>query len=950
MPPRARSPERRASGTRTGGPWSWTPGLPPSSRVVARHEARTGPAPPASVKTTYIGAHTVPVVGTPVRTFVGRGEERRRLEVLVAGAKNGEGGVLVLRGEAGIGKSALLDHLRRSAQGMRVIEATGSQFETELPFAALHQLCVPALGDLAALPPPHRAALEAAFGLADGTPEMFRIGMAALELLVTAAGSEPVLCLVDEAHWLDDASTRILTFLARRISAEPVAMVLAARHGLDELPSVEVTGLADDDARRLLVDTRATLDETVRDRVLAEARGNPLALLELPGAGGFALPDASSVPSRVERSFQDRLVPLPEDVRLLLTVASADPTGDPGLLWAAAERLGVGPAAGAHAEASGLVELGPRVRFCHPLARSAVYQAAAVEDRHAAHQALTEVTDPERDPDRRAWHRAQAGAGPDEDTAAELNRCATRAAARGGVAAAAAFLARAAALSRDPARRTERTLAAAQAHLDSGALDAADGLLTAVTVDGTDPVALARVELMRGRITFVRRRDGDGPAFMLRAAQRLAATDPRWSRDCFLDAVEMALVVGRASGVMDMVVEAARSAPPASGPPDLLDALLRLATEGHHAAARPVREILASRPQWTRRPALAGMLAVELWDAEAHGVITDWVLASARESGSPLTLRLGLGMAAAGAVHTGDFAAATSAIAEEEAVADAVGVEPLAYPQLHLAALRGREAQARAVIDSFTAEATASGTGQTIANADWATAVLSNGLTDYPAALAAAEAATRHGDLFVAAIALPELVEAAVRCGEHEVARSGSVSLTERTEGSGTPWALGVGAYTRALVTGDEDDFAAAIGHLEKSPLAPYLARAHLLYGEWLRRQGRRRDARRQLRTAYDRFADIGMAAFTDRAAAELRAAGADVRGRTSGNTDDLTAQETHIARLVADGATSKEVAARLFISPRTVDAHLRNIFRKLGITSRRQLRDLPALRTPTAR
>ncbi|MEV4470055.1 LuxR family transcriptional regulator [Nonomuraea sp. NPDC049504] len=881
-------------------------------------------------------------MGTAARTIVGRDTERRRLDELVGRARNGEGGVLVLRGEAGIGKSVLLDHVRGAARGMRVVEASGAEFETEFPFAGLHQLCAPLLSDVD-LPEPLRTALDAAFGLAEGTPEIFRVGMAALELLTSAADAHPLLCLVDDAHWLDDASLRVLTFLARRVAAEPVVMVLAARHGLDDLPGVELTGLTDDDAHRLLADTRTTLDQAVRDRVLAEAGGNPLALLELPGAGGFAMPATSSVASRVERSFSDRLAGLPPDVRLLLTVASADPTGDPGLLWAAAELLGVKAYAGAHAEASGLVVLGPGVRFCHPLARSAVYRAAAVDDRHAVHAALAGVTDPVRDHDRRAWHRAMAGSGPDEDVAAELDRSAARALARGGVAAAAAFHERAAALSRDQDRRVERTLAAAHAHLDAGAPDEAARLLTTVASD--DDATVARVELMRGRIAFVRHRDGDGPAFMLSAARRLAATDPRRSRDCYLDAVEMALVVGRASGVMDMVVEAARSAPAVPGPPDLLDALVRLAAEGHRAASRPVREAVAASPLWTERPALAGMLAVELWDVGTHGVITDWVLARARETGSPLMLRLGLGMAAASAVHVGDFSAATSAIAEEEAVADAIGVAPLGYPRLHLAAMRGRAAEARTMIGTFTAEAAASGTGQTIANAHWAAAVLANGLANYPAALTAAREATRHGDLFVTAIALPELVEAAARSGDHETAEAALTSLTERTEGSGTPWALGVGAYARALVTGDEADHRAALDHLEATSLAPYLARAHLLYGEWLRRQGRRRDARTQLRAARERLSDIGMTAFADRATAELRAAGEDVRGRTTGDTDDLTAQETHIARLVAGGATSKEVAGRLFISPRTVDAHLRNIFRKLGITSRRQLRELPTLR-----
>lgn len=851
----------------------------------------------------------------------------------------------MLRGEAGIGKSALLEQVRRSARGARVVEASGSEFESELPFAALHQLCVPVLGGVDSLPESRRAALEAAFGLVDGTPEMFRVGMAALELLVAAAGSGPLVCLVDDAHWLDDASRRVLTFVARRIAAEPIAMVLATRHGFDDLPVVEVTGLADEDARQLLAGTRTTLDEAVRDQVLVEARGNPLALLELPGAGGFALPDMSSVPSRVERSFADRLDPLSAEVRLLLVVASAEPTGDPGLLWSAAELLGIKPEAGGYAAASGLVEFGPRVRFCHPLARSGVYQGATFEQRAAAHEALALMTDPERDPDRRAWHRAQATGMPDEEVAAELVRCAARARARGGEAAAAAFLERAAALSDDVVRRAERTLAAAQAQLDAGGLDAAERLLNTVTVDRDDPVALARVEVLRGRVRFVRHCDGDGPVFMLRAAQRLAEVDPRWSRVCYLDAVEMALVVGRASGVMDMVVGAARSAPPVPGPPDLLDALVGLSMDGYRTGTRQAREILAAQEVWTARPGLAGLLAVDLWDVDAYDVIARWVLASARESGAPLMLRFGLGMTAAREVHVGDFAAASAAIAEEAAVADVVGVAPLAYPTLHLAALRGSRVEARRVIESFTAAATADGSGQTIANAQWATAALCNGLADYPAAMAAARSATSHDDLFVAPIALPELVEAAVRCGEDDAARSALAALAERTEGSGTRWALGVGAYARALVTDDEDSFVTAVDHLGASPLVPYLARAHLLYGEWLRRRGRRRDARRHLRAAHDRFVTIGMEAFAGRAAVELRATGDQVRTGTSHGHTDLTAQETGIAQLIAVGVTRKDVAARLFISPRTVDAHLRNIYRKLGITSRRQLRDSPVLR-----
>jgi DNA-binding CsgD family transcriptional regulator len=880
--------------------------------------------------------------------LAGRQEQIHALQELVDGARKGHGGVLVLRGEPGIGKSTLLGHAEVVAPGFRVIRASGSEFEMELPFAALHQLCVPVLEHLSDLPAGHRESLRIAFGLATGTPELFRIGLAALELLGAATRQHPLLCLVDDAHWLDDATAKVLGFLARRIASEPVAMVLAARPGsdLDSLPGVDVERLSDADARALLsAGIQAPLDQRVRDRVLAEARGNPLALLELPKAGGFALPSTSSVPSRIELSFQVRLTDVPARVRLLLTVASADPTGDPALLWRAARQLGVDVTTGASAEATGLVELGTRVRFCHPLARSAVYRAATAEHRHQAHRVLAEVTDPLTDPDRRAWHRSQSGTGPDDDIAAELTESASRAKARGGAAAAAAFLERAAALSLDPGKRVERTLAAVQAKLDAGAVDAAADLLTTVELGQLDELVHARIDLLRGKIAFVRQTDGDGPAFMIRAAQRLASLDAQRSRDCFLDALEMAVAVGRATGVTDMVVEAARSAPPApDGADTVLDALVLLATDGHRAAVPMLQPIFAGET-WKQRPALASMLAAEMWDHEAYSAVTTWTMQAGRESGSPLMLRLGLTLVASGAVHTGDFKQAMSAIAEEEAVADAVGSPPMLFHRMHLAAMRGRRAEATELIESLTAAATARGEGQTIANVHWATAVLNNGLADYPAALAAAKRACAYGDLFHAGIALPELIEAAVRCGEHATAATAMDSLTERTLATGNAWGLGVAAYSRALVTENEDDFREAVSHLDATPLAVYRARAYLLYGEWLRRQGQRREARARLRVAHELLSDSGAEAFARRAADELRATGEQARSRSRQTYDELTLQEAHIARLVATGATSKEVAARLFLSHRTIDAHLRNIFRKLGITSRRQLRTLPGLR-----
>ncbi|WNV88062.1 LuxR family transcriptional regulator [Umezawaea sp. Da 62-37] len=879
--------------------------------------------------------------------LVGRRHEVGRVDELTEAARAGRGGVLVLRGEAGIGKSALLDHARLAA-GFRVVHASGAEFETELPFAALHQLCVPVLEHLADLPARHREALQVAFGLVTGTPDLFRIGLATLELLASAARDRPLLCVVDDAQWLDAESSKALAFLARRVAAEPVAVLFAVRppcaaSGLDELPSLAVEGLADADARALLAaESHVTLDEQVRDRIMAEARGNPLALLELPRAGGFAAPDTSSAPTRIERGFRARLDDLPAGARLLLTIASADPTGDPGLLWPAAARLGVDVTAdGAAAAATGLVEFATRVRFCHPLARSAVYRAAEPEDRLAAHRVLAEVTDPVADPDRRAWHRAEAGTGPDDEVAADLERSASRALSRGGVVAAAAFMERAAALSLDTADRVERTLTAVRAHLDAGATDTAARLLTTIGNAALDELQLAAVDLLRGRIAFVRHNDGNGPMFMLRAGKRLSTSDPERSRESYLDALEMALVVGRAGGVLDMVLAAVRSDAPAGRSPDVLDALAVLSADGHRAAVPLLRKVLDGdeSPMWTERPALAVMIAGELWDPHAHAAIVEWLVKSGRESGSPLVLRLGLAQVVSTAVWTGDLGRAMAAIAEEEAIADAVGGPEVFYHRLQLAAVRGRREEAVELFGKATAAATASGAGQLVANVHWASAVLHNGLADYPTALASARRATAHGDLFLAGGTLPELVEAAVRCGETAVAAEALESLTERTEASGTTAGLGVAAYARGLVTGVEDHYREAVEHLEESPLVPFRARAHLLYGEWLRREGRRRDCRGHLRTAHELLSDIGMEAFARRAADELRATGEKARGRSGDGYDQLTTQELFIARQVATGATSNEVAARLFLSPRTVDAHLRNIFRKLGITSRRQLR-----------
>ncbi|MEU8775481.1 LuxR family transcriptional regulator [Streptomyces sp. NPDC048606] len=888
----------------------------------------------------------MPATHTYADVLIGRQDETRRLEALLDAAREGRGGALLLRGEPGIGKSALLDHLHRAANGFLVMRASGAEFESELPFAALHQLLAPTTGRLTDLPAPHRTALQVAFGLDTGTPDPFLVGVGSLGLLTETAAERPLLCVVDDAQWLDRESAKALAFLARRVAAEPIALVFAAREAntlpeLAGMPTHHLTGLGEADARALLATAvRAPLDERVRDRILAESRGNPLALVELPRtaglagmAGGFAQPD--SVPAVIEQSFRSRLELLAPPARLLVTVAAADPIGDPGLLWRAAELLRIDPAV---AGTVPLVDFGTRIRFSHPLARSAAYRAAAPQDRRRAHEALAAATDPIADPDRLAWHRAQAAAGPDEQVAAALETSATRARERGGLAAAAAFLDRAAALTADPDRRADRALAAARAKLAAGEFDAAAELLT--TVSGDDPGRAAGADLLRGKLSFVRRRGDEGPtAHLLRAAGRLAAGDPARSRECHLDAIEMGVLLGD----LDRVAEAAREAPEPDGPATsasrLLTGVIALAGQDHRTAGEILGPVIDDPDDevWAARPSLGYLLAAEFWNFDTMDAIAARTVAAGRRSGSFHALPIGLAMRATTTVHRGDLGTATELISEEEAIADATGAAPLVYPRLHLAALRGRRQEA---LDLF-----ASVDQRMSLSVQWATAVLGNGLADYPTALRAARLAVEHGAVGTAGLVLPELVEAAVRCGEPETAAAALAALRERTRAGRHAWGLGVEAYARALVTEDENDYREAVDLLEGGTLTVYRARAHLLYGEWLRRQGRRRDARTALRRAHEALSDLGVEAFAERAAGELRATGEQARSRTSKASDQLTLQEVHIARLVADGATSKEVAAKLFLSPRTVDAHLRNIFRKLGLTSRRQLRDLPDLR-----
>jgi DNA-binding CsgD family transcriptional regulator len=901
-------------------------------------------------------------------SLLGRTDECAALDGLVDDVRRGESRSLVLRGEAGIGKTALLRYLVESASDLTVDRAVGVESEMELAFASLHQLCAPMLDRLGALPAPQRQALEIVFGLSDGAaPDRFLVGLGVLSLFSEVAEERPLLCVVDDAQWLDQASALTLAFVARRLLAEPIGIVFAAREPvaeLEHLPELTVHGLHNEDARTLLSSAvRFTLDAQVRDRIVAETRGNPLALLQLPHgltatqlAGGFGLFSAQDLSGHIQESFVRQLQRLSDQARRLLLVAAAEPVGDPLLLWRAAERLGIAPAAAEEAEAQGLLAIDERVRFRHPLARSAVYRSAALGERRDAHRALAEATDPDADPDRRAWHRAQAAVGVDEPVAGELERSADRARARGGAAAAAAFLARAAELTPDPAERGRRALAAAQAKFDAAASDAALDLLGTAELAPLDELARARLERLRAEIAYTRTRGGDAPALLLDAARRLEPLDAAMARETHLEAMTAAMFAGRLGedpGVRE-TAEAAQAAPAAPQPPraiDLLvDGLATRFTEGYAAGVPPLRSALAafgngegptvSEARWHW---LACRLAQDLWDDELWSVLATRGVRVARQTGELGALARAATYRAGLHVHAGAFDAASALIAEADAITHATGMAPLKYASLMLAAWRGNEANFLRLIEAGRVEATARGEGIALGVLEWASALLYNGRGRYAEALAAAQRGCEHDDLVQFAWNLVELIEAGVRSGATEAASPALDRLSDRTRASGTDWALGIEAGSRALLTeggAAEVLHREAIERLSRSRGRVHLARARLLYGEWLRREQRRVDARDQLRAAHEMFTAMRAEGFAERARVELLATGETVRKRTVETRDDLTAQEAQIARLARDGRTNPEIGAQLFISPRTVEWHLRNVFTKLGIRSRRELHD----------
>jgi DNA-binding CsgD family transcriptional regulator len=907
------------------------------------------------------------VVRAQTGRLFGRQRERAVLERLLDTARDSHGPVLVVHGDPGVGKTALLEYTVEAGEDFRVVRTAGVEGEMELDYAALQQLCAPTLEFIERLPGPQRDALSVAFGLSSGqAPSPFLVGLAVLGLLSEAAEQQPLLCVVDDAQWLDGASARALSFVARRLLAERIALVFGTRAmdiGLARFPQLRVEPLGRRDARALLDSVLAArLDESVLERIIAETGGNPLALLELPRgltpgqlAGGFRLPAALPLSTGIEQSFMRRLARLPRDARRLLLLAAAEPVGDPALLWRAAQQLGI-PETAAHApESEGLLTLDGAVAFRHPLVRSAVYGAAEPHKRREAHRALADATDPQIDPDRRAWHRAQAASVPDEEVATELERSAVRAQARGGFAAAAAFLERAAALTPAPVPRAQRALVAAQTKYRAGALDDALGLLSSTEVGALDELDGARVELLRAQIAFVSTHGSDAPTMLLEAARRLTPLSPTLASETYLEALSAAMFAGRLAAPGASALDVARAAKAAArrpllrGPELLLDGLATFFCESYEAAVPILRRAqdafdIGGLPvsEQLRWKWLATVSSVHLWDDGRWEAISERHVQIARETGALGELPLALSQRVYAHLFAGELTTAAALVDEIRAAAEATGSNLAPYGALGLVALRGREPEAVSLIDDSRGDVTRRGEGIGLSVLDWAQAVLYNGLGRYEEARAAALRASEYPyNLSASNWGMVELIEAAVRAGTPELAAAARSRLADTARATGTDWALGVAARSEALLVEDQradDLYLEAVDRLGRTRIAVDLARAHLLYGEWLRRRRRRLDARKQLRMAHDLFSDFGLEAFAERARVELEATGEHARRRAVDTLGQLTPQEAHISRLVAQGNTNREIAAQLFISPSTVEYHLRKAFRKLGVKSRTQL------------
>ncbi|WP_134104332.1 helix-turn-helix transcriptional regulator [Kribbella pratensis] len=905
-----------------------------------------------------------------VPRLYGRAVECARMDQLLQDASTGRAAALRVLGERGIGKSSLLDHVARRADGYRVLRARGVADERDLPYAGLQLLCAPLLEELERLEPAQQAALSTAIGLSGGEPpDRLLVSVAALNLLTGAAEHQPVCCLVDDAHWLDTASLLVLAFVVRRAERSPLLVVFGECERqdvpeLDGLPEMRLEALPWSDAHSvLLAGAPGKIDAAVTERILLEARGNPRALLEAVDgttaaelAGGYAIPAPRPDSRHRDHDCVRRARRLPADARQLLLTVAAEPTGDPAVASRAAAWLGVDAHAAELLEAESLLTFGPRVVFGCATLRAAVYAGATPPEIRLAHRAVAEAIISGPDLDRRAWHLALSTGGLDDRIAADLERSAAAAQARGGIAARAAFLERAALVTADPAARARRALTAAGAQHAAGSLDAAQHLLSIAASGPPDPAREAYIGFQRARIEFATRRDDAAPQLLLAAARRLRAYSPGLARRAHLEALAAVMLSCRgpaAPGVRD-VARAARAttAEGSADPIDLLiSALAARVLDGPGAAADALRRALttfgadsldSSARGWSW---LAGWAAADGWNEDAWAALTAPDRHERRNGngaghegsppGHPLT------GAALLDVFRGRFQAAQDAIPRGGAHALGTGSALPNPASLLLTAWQGNQDVLRSELPAVCKQARQRGDSLTLTVAQLAEAVLHNGAGHYEQALAAAREAVEADQLALSGWACIEFIEAATRCGQRDDAAAALARLGDHADAAATQWALGVRATAQALLSDvpvAEQLYQEAIDRLSKTGIRLHLARAQLLYGEWLRRQNRRVDARVSLRAAHQTFAAIGAEGFAVRAHAELLATGERVGRRSLEPGRQLTTQESRIGYLARDGLSNSEIGARLFLSPRTVEYHLHKVFAKLGITSRTEL------------
>jgi DNA-binding CsgD family transcriptional regulator len=912
--------------------------------------------------------------------LVGRSRELEALNVLVKRVHSGHSGVLVLRGHAGAGKTALLDALAALAGDCRLERVAGVEAERELPLAGLHLLLSPFLSQMKKLPRPQRNALAAAFGQADGiAPKPFMIGLATLTLLSEQATRQrPVICLIDDAHWLDSATTQTLSFVARRIYAEPVALVFAVRGGSERdnlagLPELAVNGLSDEDAHALLASVlHSPLDLAVRDRIVAEADGNPRALVELPNACsptelayGFGRDGPAQIDNRTEAAFIRRVRRLSSETRRLMLVAAAEPTGDVALLWRAASRLGLTPMAAAPAESAGLLTLGSRAQFRHPLLRSAVYRAATPQQRRAVHRALADSTEAGRDEDRRAWHRAQATVGVDDRVADQLESAALRARIRGGSSAEAEFLLDSTRLTAEPERRAHRALDAAVAKQEAGQFADATNLLGVAKSGRLNPLDRSRALLLGAELDSATECSREATAPLFQAAKSLETLDPDRARDTYLEAFSASLFEGPPgdSGAVHQIASAllhGRSPSPpdraATGSDLLLYGMAMLVDRGYEAAVPILQGALntfirepVSDPSSLRWLWLASRIARGLCDERSWDHLTQRHLALARELGAVSSLPLALTERFGFELLTGHPTKARALAAESDAVLHAMGAHVTSPSKVWLEIWRGRADSVEDLIAAQDIELVQKRHCLWHVSMEWGIADILNGLGRYVEALAAAERASADVDDFGLSTVWVshELIEAAVRSGNAEQAYAPLDRLALFARSSGTSWAIGVELRCRALMSdrsSAEPYYREAIECLDRSSIRVAAARSHLLFGEWLRRESRIAEAREHLHIAEECFTEIGMEAFARRARLELSASGQRPHKRSEPTLGELTPQEEQIARLAIEGHTNTEIGALLYLSARTVEWHMRKVFMKLGVSSRRQLREKQGL------